>query len=171
MSAERIEWTLFSPSQALPRERVTIAYATHDERGVRYAYGYFQFNPANGKLCGFMKDGNKQPRRVRTEDILYWMPIPPLRMKKEQTIPVDAEKAALIRYPHVTDPKFDREEALRREGFAVGVYAERNRVMRQAVDGEIVKDISGKLAVTAKVNLDGFKFGEKVSVIIIKKEK
>lgn len=55
--------------------------------------------------------------------------------------------------------------------FADGMLAERERMMKEAVEGEIVKDISGKLGVTAKVNLDGFKFGEKVNVIIIKKEK
>ena len=52
--------------------------------------------------------------------------------------------------------------------FADGMLAERERLMKEAVEGEIVKDISGKLGVTAKVNLDGFKFGEKVRVIIIK---
>ena len=52
--------------------------------------------------------------------------------------------------------------------FADGMLAERERLMKEAVEGEIVKDISGKLGATAKVNLDGFKFGEKVRVIIIK---
>ena len=52
--------------------------------------------------------------------------------------------------------------------FADGMLAERERMMKEAVEGEIVKDISGKLGATAKVNLDGFKFGEKVRVIIIK---
>lgn len=46
--------------------------------------------------------------------------------------------------------------------------SERERLMKDAVEGEIVKDISGKLGATAKVNLDGFKFGEKVRVIIVK---
>lgn len=36
--------------------------------------------------------------------------------------------------------------------------------------GEVVKDISNKLAVTAKINLDGFKFGDKVRVIVLPKE-
>lgn len=37
------------------------------------------------------------------------------------------------------------------------------------VEGEIVKDITNMLAVTAKnINLDGFKFGDKVKIIIIK---
>ena len=52
--------------------------------------------------------------------------------------------------------------------FADGMLAERERLMKEAVEGEIVKDIFGKLGATAKVNLDGFKFGEKVRVIIIK---
>ena len=38
-----------------------------------------------------------------------------------------------------------------------------------AVEGEVVKDINNKLAVTAKnVNLDKFKFGDKVRIIIVK---
>ena len=40
-----------------------------------------------------------------------------------------------------------------------------------AVEGEVVKDINSKLAVTAKnVNLDGFKFGDKVRIIIVKED-
>ena len=40
-----------------------------------------------------------------------------------------------------------------------------------AVEGEVVKDINNKLAVTAKnVNLDGFKFGDKVRIIIVKED-
>ena len=65
----------------------------------------------------------------------------------------------------------DREEWCKekfRHFFAAGMLAERERLMKEAVEGEIVKDISGKLGATAKVNLDGFKFGEKVRVIIIK---
>ena len=41
---------------------------------------------------------------------------------------------------------------------------------KDAVEGEVVKDINNKLAVTAKINLDGFKFGEKVRVIVLPKE-
>ena len=45
------------------------------------------------------------------------------------------------------------------------------KMMKAAVEGEVVKDISNKLAVTAKnINLDGFKFGDKVSIIVLPKE-
>ena len=43
--------------------------------------------------------------------------------------------------------------------------------MKEAVEGKVVKDINNKLAVTAKnVNLDKFKFGERVKIIIVKEE-
>lgn len=48
---------------------------------------------------------------------------------------------------------------------------EDERLMKNAVYGEIVKDISGELGVSAKAIPDGFKFGEKVKVIIIKEAK
>ena len=44
----------------------------------------------------------------------------------------------------------------------------KKELLKDAVEGEVVKDISNKLAVTAKINLDGFKFGEKVKILIIK---
>ena len=74
-------WVKFVPSLDLPKERVSIAYDTHDERGVRYAYGYFQFY--NGTCGCFWKDGNEQPKVVKAEDIMYWMPIPSLDMQEE----------------------------------------------------------------------------------------
>lgn len=67
-------WIKFVPSLDLPKERVSIAYDTHDERRVRYAYGYFQFH--GGTCTMFWKDGNEQPKSVKAADILYWMPIP-----------------------------------------------------------------------------------------------
>ena len=79
-------WQRFAPSNSLPKERVTIAYDTHDERKVRYAYGYFQFNfSKNGEFCGFAKDGNEQPKRVKTEDILYWKPLEELPVETCKT--------------------------------------------------------------------------------------
>ena len=46
---------------------------------------------------------------------------------------------------------------------------QKEQMMKDAVEGEIVKDITNKLAVTAKnINLDGFKFGDKVKIIIVK---
>lgn len=74
-------WIRFVPSLDLPKERVSIAYDTHDERGVRYAYGYFQFY--NGTCGCFWKDGNEQPKVVKAEDIKYWMPVPSLDVQEE----------------------------------------------------------------------------------------
>ena len=74
-------WIKFVPSSTLTKERVSIAYDTHDERGVRYAYGYFQFY--NGTCGCFWKDGNEQPKVVKAEDIKYWMPVPSLDVQEE----------------------------------------------------------------------------------------
>ena len=50
-----------------------------------------------------------------------------------------------------------------------GIQYAREMMINEAVDGEVVKDINNKLAVTAKnVNLDKFKFGDKVRIIIVK---
>lgn len=55
--------------------------------------------------------------------------------------------------------------------FNKGVEEGKRLIMEGAVEGEVVKDISNKLAVTAKgINLDGFKFGQKVRIIILPKE-
>ena len=85
-------WIKFVPSLDLPKERVSIAYDTHDERGVRYAYGYFQFY--NGTCGCFWKDGNEQPKVVKAEDIKYWMPVPSLDIQ-EEPVSEDLEEAAL----------------------------------------------------------------------------
>lgn len=74
-------WIKFVPSLNLPKERVSIAYDKHDERGVRYAYGYFQFY--NGTCGCFLKDGNERPKIVKAEDIKYWMPVPSLDVQEE----------------------------------------------------------------------------------------
>ena len=45
------------------------------------------------------------------------------------------------------------------------------QMLKEAVEGYVVKDITGSLAVTAKgINLDGFKFGDKVRIIIVKED-
>lgn len=93
-------WIKFVPSLDLPKERVSIAYDTHDERGVRYAYGYFQFY--NGTCGCFWKDGNDQPKVVKAEDIKYWMPIPSLDIQ-EEPVSEDLEKAA-INYMKTENP-------------------------------------------------------------------
>jgi len=52
-----------------------------------------------------------------------------------------------------------------------GIQYAREMMINEAVDGEVVKDINNKLAVTAKnVNLDKFKFGDKVRIIIVKED-
>ena len=51
-----------------------------------------------------------------------------------------------------------------------GAEQMKEQMLMEAVEGEVVKDINNKLAVTAKINLDGFKFGERVKVIIIKED-
>lgn len=53
--------------------------------------------------------------------------------------------------------------------FNKGVEEGKRLMMDDAVEGEVVKDINNKLAVTAKnVNLDKFNFGDKVRIIIVK---
>ena len=55
--------------------------------------------------------------------------------------------------------------------FKKGVEEGRRLMMEDAVEGEVVKDISNRLCVTAKnINLDGFRFGDKVRIIILPKE-
>lgn len=57
------------------------------------------------------------------------------------------------------------------KNFIAGSEWQKEQMMKDAVEGEIVKDITNKLAVTAKnINLDGFKFGDKVRIIIVKED-
>ena len=57
------------------------------------------------------------------------------------------------------------------KSYKIGWRDCKEQMMKEAVEGEVVKDISNKLAVTAKnVNLDKFKFGEKVRIIIVKED-
>lgn len=56
-----------------------------------------------------------------------------------------------------------------KKGYFDGRQDEKEQMTKDAVEGEVVKDITNKLAVTAKnINLDGFKFGDKVKIIIVK---
>ncbi len=52
--------------------------------------------------------------------------------------------------------------------FLAGAKWQRDQMMKVGAEGKVVKDINNKLAVTAKINLDGFKFGDKVRIIIVK---
>jgi len=54
------------------------------------------------------------------------------------------------------------------------IRSEVERIMRETGGSQFdigkrcgMKDITNKLAVTAKINLDGFRFGQKVKLIII----
>ncbi len=60
--------------------------------------------------------------------------------------------------------------AERQTAYINGWDDHKEQMMKDAVEGEVVKDISNKLAVTAKINLDGFKFGDKVRIIIVKED-
>ncbi len=80
-------------------------------------------------------------------------------------------KAELI---HTTDTaQVDGKELLyvSDKSYKIGWRDCKEQMLKEAVEGEVVKDINNKLAVTAKnVNLDGFKFGDKVRVIVLPKE-
>lgn len=82
--------------------------------------------------------------------------------------------AGVLLSEHFEDEDDDaiRTTALRcwKGGVIHGASWQKEQMMKEAVEGEVVKDISNKLAVTAKINLDGFKFGDKVRVIVCKKE-
>ena len=117
-------WVKFVPSLDLPKERVSIAYDTHDERGVRYAYGYFQFY--NGTCGCFWKDGNEQPTVIKAEDIKYWMPIPSLDMQ-EETVNKELHTA----YTKVKEKKLS-DKAL---DFIVETQEENDYICEQMVEG------------------------------------
>ena len=109
-------WIKFVPSIDLPKERVSIAYDTHDERGVRYAYGYFQFY--NGTCGCFWKDGNEQPKVVKAEDIKYWMPVP-LFDVQEKTMNDDLEEAAVS----YAKSEYNRKNPATLQDRCIGCYA------------------------------------------------
>ena len=76
------------------------------------------------------------------------------------------EKMELDGIVTLTESDFDAEKEKASEW---GYNLCKEQMMKDAVEGEIVKDITNKLAVTAKnINLDGFKFGDKVKIIIVK---
>ena len=81
----------------------------------------------------------------------------------------DKIEEAANHYASVTDPEAHGIDFIR-EVFIAGAECDREQMLKDAVEGEVVKDISNKLAVTAKINLDGFKFGDKVRVIIVKED-
>ncbi len=153
-------WIKFVPSLDLPKERVSIAYDTHDERGYRFAYGYFQFY--NGTCGCFWKDGNEQPKVVKAEDIKYWMPIPSLDIQ-EEPVSEDLCTAAKEYANNITD-KIGYRLQLRR-AVCFGAQWQKEQMIKDAIEGIARPDDS-----EIWCNLDSFnlKDGEKVKIVIVK---
>lgn len=162
-------WIKFVPSLALPKERVSIAYDTHDERGVRYAYGYFQFH--NGTCSCFWKDGNEQPKVVKVEDIRCWMPVPPLEAQ-EEPISEDVEEAAKhylysnILYDDVYVGNPTEKDCI--EMFKAGALWQKEQMMKEAKESEVI--ITSKGILLSDLRIEDFDYEDKVKVIIIKEE-
>lgn len=90
--------------------------------------------------------------------------------KEEKKLPEDLVEAAK-KYDEAESWRWEAPKYPRREAFEAGAEWQKRQMMKDAVEGEVVKDISNKLAVTAKgIDLDGFKFGDKVRVVIVKEE-
>lgn len=88
---------------------------------------------------------------------------------REPEKPNDLEEAA---EKHL-DTMFGRgkHQPFYKDLFIAGAKWQKEQMLMEAAEGEVVKDINNKLVVTAKnVNLDGFKFGEKVRIIIVKED-
>lgn len=183
-------WIKFVPSLTLTKERVSIAYDTHDERGVRYAYGYFQFY--NGTCGCFWKDGNEQPKVVKAEDIKYWMPVPSLDVQeepveqnlsnverigkdwKEEPVSEELEKAAK-RYSDNEDPICTCEECLIKT-FKTGAMWQKEKMMVNATKVTVHIDAGGYPYIPQMELYDYdndvplAKEGDKYKVILIKEE-
>ena len=56
------------------------------------------------------------------------------------------------------------------DGVEEGKKAMREQMMNGATDGVVVRDINGELAVTGIINLDGFAYGDKVKIVVVKAE-
>ena len=152
-------WIRFVPSLDLPKERVSIAYDTHDERGVRYAYGYFQFY--NGTCGCFWKDGNEQPKVVKAEDIKYWMPVPSLDIQ-EEPVSEDLEEAAINYMKSQNPPIWGLYD-----GFIAGANWKEEKMMAKAIEGIARPDDSEIWCNLVSFNL---KDGDKVRVVVIKED-
>ena len=188
---EKNGWIKFVQSLDLPKERVSIAYDTHDERGIRYAYGYFQFY--NGTCGCFWKDGNEQPKVIKAEDIKYWMPVPSLDVQ-EEPVSEDLEEAAK-RYAtegdeisglyiideevdaFIAGAKWQKQQILDcnttlQRTFELGKQEMKQQMMAKAIDGHVGQTINGMLrALSDETYGDmGFTAGDKVKLIIIKED-
>lgn len=165
-------WKKFIPSMNLPKCRVSIAYDTKDERGIRYAYGHFQFR--NGTCNMFWKDGNEQPKSVKAEDIRYWMPVPSLDTQEESA---DIDKAAQEYVETVRDkansmafPQFNCYDA---EMFFIrGANWHKQYMAKEIVEGHIVNNdgtfqlICPSLPIVTR-NMEE---GDRVKLVIIKED-
>jgi hypothetical protein len=140
---EKNGWIKFVPSLELPKERVSIAYKTHDERGYRFAYGHFQFY--NGTCGCFWKDGNEQPKVVKVEDIMYWMPIPSFDSMQEEPVTSDFETALAKEWKGYNDRGAATVDALEDNtqelAFAKGFYRGWNYPKEKPVSEDLEKDI------------------------------
>ena len=117
---------------------------------------YETYNDGNGNVYGAIPSDAEIIAKIN-EVIDYINSLP------EEKPSEDLEKAAnnIYKTPFGT----------RAEDFQAGAEWKKQQMMKDAVEGEIVKDITNKLAVTAKnINLDGFKFGDKVKIIIVKED-
>lgn len=95
------------------------------------------------------------------------------RQKAEESVPNDLEEAAKKSYPNKEGDLCSLHSTLQRAAFIAGAKWDREQIMKEAVEaeGKVVRDINNELAVTAKnVNLDKFKFGDRVRVIVLPKE-
>ena len=171
-------WIKFVPSLTLTKERVSIAYDTHDERGVRYAYGYFQFY--NGTCGCFWKDGNEQPKVVKAEDIKYWMPVPSLDVQEE---PVSKDLEEVIEQL--------AENARKHKAETSSPFFSQTDYIQGVMDGakwQITKLMANATPVTVYIDAGGYPYipqlelydydkdiplaneGDKYKVILIKEE-
>ena len=181
----RYVWREFIPSIDLPKERVSIAYETHDDRGLRFAYGYFQFY--NGTCTHFWKDGNEQPKSIKADDIRYWMPIPYFTVVQydEETSGTVCPECKNLRVPVSNDIEKELRRYVNTREYidSVGksglsliahhfVLWQKKMTMKQAMEGHIVNDngdfqlICPALPMVTRTMDEG----EKCKVVIIKDE-
>ena len=94
-------------------------------------------------------------------------------VEKEHPVPADLEAEIDKEVKKLrTTPCYDELRDFARHFHAAGMLAERERLMKEAVEGEVVSDLKNVNHVRTMSKIpDTLYFGEKVSVIIIKKEK
>jgi hypothetical protein len=170
-------WIKFVPSLDLPKERVSIAYDTHDERGYRFAYGYFQFH--NGTCSSFWKDGNEQPKAVKVDDIKYWMPIPSFDSMQEEPVSNDLKEAADNALESIADQYDIISVGSCLDMFKMGAKWQKEQMMTEAKSGIGNNDNFIQFEDGTWIDLDpsmqlkpafNVKEGEKVKVLIIKED-